>query len=698
MKFALLAFVFATSVSPIEKTIQLLEDLEAKVVKDGEAEAKVYEEFQEYCKDTAKQTQFDIKTGKSGSERSAAAVDDFTAKIGVAETKIGELSDSIANDEKDLKSATAIRKKEYADFQKVDADLASSVDMLERAIGILERELAKTGFMQMDKASFNKVMTAVQAVIDVSAVTNAGDAVKLQALIQASTSEDDLELQPGGAPDPAAYKSSSGGIISALEDMLEKAKAQQSEAQKEEMNAKFDFDMLKQKLEDQVKFANKELDDTKKSKAASEEGKATAEGNLEKSNKGVKEDSIKLKELQQECMTKAEEYEVEMHDREGELEALALAKKILVEKTGGAADRAYSFLQVSSKAGMHAKTGTRAMARLLEQRDAVIAQVQRIAKDGSFEMVQLAQRLRMASLMSADPFAKIKGMIQEMIEKLVEEAGKEAEHKAYCDKEMGETKVKKEDMEEEVEDLTVKIDQATSKIAKLKLDIQTLSEELAKIAGEQQTADKIRAEEKAAWESAEADFSSGLEGVGMALQVLRDYYAEKEEAFLQTGAQTHAQTHAKAKAKAKDEKSTGAASGIIGMLEVVESDFSKLLAEGKAAEEQAVKIYEEMTTENKIATKTKETEIKYKTKDQKETEALLESLKEDIGGSQKELDAINQYWEKLQPVCVAKPEPYEERKKRREAEIAGLKEALKILEEESAPEAFLQIRHRSRRL
>jgi len=691
--FALLAVAFASGVSPIEKTIQLLEDLEAKVVKDGEAEAKVYEEFQEYCKDTAKETMFDIKTGKSGSERFSASVDDFVAKIGVAETKIGELSDAIANDSADLKSATAIRKKEYKDFMKVDADLGASVDMIERAIGILERELAKTGFMQMDKTVFNKVMTAVQAVIDVSAVTNAADAVKLQALIQASTNEDD-ELSLSGAPDPAAYKSSSGGIISSLEDMLEKAKAQQSDAQKAEMEAKFNFDMLKQKLEDQIKFANKELDETKKAKAASEEGKAEAEGNLEKSNKGVTEDSKKLKELQTECMTKAEEYEVEMHDREGELEALALAKKILVEKTGGAADRAYSFVQVSMRASTRAKTQTRAMARLREQRDLVLAQVQRIAKDGSTEMVQLAERLRMASLMSADPFAKIKGMIQEMIEKLVKEAEEEAGHKAYCDKEMGETKVKKADMTEEVEDLQVKIDKATSKIAKLKQDIMTLTQELAKIAEEQQTADKIRAEEKAAWEAAEADFSSGLEGVGMALQVLRDYYAEKEESLLQTGAQTHTRVHAKA--KAKDTKESGAASGIIGMLEVVESDFSKLLAEGKAAEDQAIKIYEEQTTENKIATKTKETEIKYKTKDQKETEALLESLKEDIGGSQKELDAINEYWEKLQPECVAKPEPYEERKKRREAEIAGLKDALKILEEESAPEAFLQIRRKIR--
>merc|ERR1719421_2713296 len=263
-------------------------------------------------------------------------------------------------------------------------------------------------------------------------------------------------------------------------------------------------------------------------------------------------------------MTKAEEYEVEMHDREGELEALALAKKILVEKTGGAADRAYSFVQVSMRATTRAKTQTRAMARIMEQRDAVLAQVQRIAQDGSTEMVQLAQRLRMASLMDADPFAKIKGMIQEMIEKLVAEAQKEAEHKAYCDKEMGETKVKKEDMTDEVDDLQVKIDKATSKIAKLKQDINTLSQELAKIAEEQQTADKIRAEEKAAWDSASADFSSGLEGVGMALQVLRDYYAEKEESLLQTGAHTHA------KVRAHDSKSSGAASGIIGMLEVVE--------------------------------------------------------------------------------------------------------------------------------
>jgi hypothetical protein len=677
MFFSLFVAAVATRVSPIEKTVQLLTDLEAKVMKDGEAAQKIYEEFQEYCKDTAKETAFEIKTSKSDGERAKAAIDDFTAKVEGAEARIGELSTAAASDEADLKSATAIRKQEAADFLKVDADLGASVDMLERAIGILEREMAKTSFVQADPGAMKKILTAVQAVIDTSAVTNAADAVKLQSLIQASTDDESLELQPAGAPDPAAYKGQSGGIIAAMEDMLEKARAQQSEAQKAEMEAKFSFDMLKQKLEDQIKFAGKELDATKKGKAESEEGLATSQGLLEKANKAAGEDSTKLKDLQQECMTKAEEYELEMHERSGELEALALAKKILIEKTGGASDRAYALLQVGTKTKM--QTRTKLMARMREAKDAVVAKVKSIAQDGSMEMVQLAQRLRMASLMSADPFAKIKGMIQEMIEKLVEEAGKEAEHKAYCDKEMGETKVKLDDMTEEVDDLTVKIDKATTKIAKLKEGINTLMKELGKIASEQQTMDKMRAEEKEAWEAAEADFKSGLEGVGMALQVLRDYYAEKDEAFVQTS---------------KHEKSSGAAGGIIGMLEVVESDFSKLLAEGSAGESQAVKIYEEATQENKIATATKETEVKYKTKDQKETEALLESLREDIGGSQKELSAIEDYWAKLQPVCVAKPEPYEERKKRREKEIAGLKDALKILEEESAPEAFLQMRVR----
>jgi len=674
MKSALVLLLTCSAVSPIEKTIQLLEDLQAKIVKEGEAEAKLYEEFTDFCNDESKETQFEIKTGKGASERASAAIADETAKIGAAEAKIDELSTTIATNEKDLGAATEIREKEHADFVKMDADLAETVDMLTRAIGIIERELAKTGsFIQSD--SMKKVTDALQGLMDAASV-NSLDKAKVQALLQSQSGSGDmdlaLELQPAGAPDPAAYKAKSGGILDTLEDMLEKAKAEHADAQKAEMNAKFDFDMLKQKLEDAIAVGNKDLGETKTEKAAAEEAKAVAEGELETADKGVADDSKKLQDLQGDCMTKSTEYEESQHSRSEELAALDKAKTILKEKTGGAAERSYSFLQLEVK--------SRASAKAQQVKDRVLVLVQSLAdKEGSKMMSLLAQRVQSAMLTSADPFAKVKGMIQEMIEKLVADAQKEASHKAFCDKEMSETKAKRDDKQSDLDDLHTKIDKATSKIAKLKEEIATLQAELAAIAKAQKEADAMRAEEAAAWAEAKADYESGVEGVGMALQVLRDYYAEKEEAFVQT-------TH---------DKATGAASGIIGMLEVVESDFSKNLAEGSAAEAMAIEAYEKLTQDNKIATTEKETAVKYKTKDQKETEAALIGLKEDKEGVTKELDAVLEYWDKLQPMCVAKPESYEERKKRREAEIAGLKEALRILEEESgSSDAFLQVRSR----
>merc|ERR1719456_1039969 len=567
------------------------------------------------CHDDSMDLQFSIETGKKDVERAKATIADEEAKIGAAEAKIEELSTTIAIGEKDLASATEIREKENADFQKLEKELMEAVSMLERAYGIIEREMAKTGFIQgkASKESMDKVMNALDAVI-MSAGVNAADKSKVQALLQSTQGDEDLDLQPGGAPDPAAYKSKSGGILSVLEDMLEKAKAELATAQKAEMNAAFDFKMLKQKIEDAVAFGEKQLAETKSAKAAAEEAKATAEGELETASKNLADDETHLKDLQQECMTSAEEDTESKTSRAEELEALATAKKILEEKTGGASDRAYSFIQI----GTVSRSGTKSK----EVKQHVLDLLQSLAeKNDDKQLSLLAQRIQSAAMLGEDPFAKIKGLISEMIEKLEAEAAKEAAHKAFCDKEMSETKAKKEDKESEIEDLTTKIDKATSKIAKLTEEIATLEEELGAIAKAQKEADAIRTEEKAAWEAAKADYESGIEGVGMALKVLRDYYAEKEEALIQ----------------AKHDKATGAASGIIGMLEVVESDFTKSLAEGTAKEAMAVEEYEKLTQDNKIATTEKTTAAKYKGKDKKETEEMLVGLKEDKETTDKEM-------------------------------------------------------------
>jgi chromosome segregation ATPase len=673
----------AVSVSPIEKVLQLLAELEAKIIKDGEETQKLYEEFTDYCKGTAKDTQFAIKTGKSAAERFSATAEDAAAEIVELETKIGELSTKTATNSADLEAATKIRKAEAEDYAAADAELAETIDMLRRAIAILEKEMAKTGFIQTDAIS--QVADALSTLVTAGGVkgVSMADQDRLQAFLQGG------DEQPAGAPAPAAYEGQSGGIISAMEDMLEKAEAQRSDGQKAEMEAGHTFAMLKQSLEDAIKVEKKEMSEAKKGKAVAEETQATAEGELERTNKEIADDQKKLKELQHECMTKAEEHEQEQKERGEELGALAAAKKVLKEKTGGATERTYGELQLSadepaSFLQLRTRTRTRSRMAMRQVENRVVTLLQSLAQETQVRALsQLAVHIRSEMLTSADPFAKVKGMIQEMIEKLVAEAQEEADHKAFCDKEMSETKAKMEDKQGEVDDLTTKIDKSAAKVAKLKEEIATLEGELMKIADEQKVATEMRESEKAAWEAAKADFESGLEGVQMALQVLRDYYAEKDdsaEALLQSDELASEMSLAQSTGK----KSSGAASGIIGMLEVAESDFSKMLAEGSATEDQAVKEYEAMTEDNKVTTAAKETEVKYKQKDSKETKAYIEETKSDLETSHTELSAIMEYWEKLQPQCVAKPEPYEERKKRREKEIAGLKEALTILEEESA--------------
>merc|ERR1719428_2002498 len=177
-----------------------------------------------------------------------------------------------------------------------------------------------------------------------------------------------------------------------------------------------------------------------------------------------------------------------------------------------------------------------------------------------------AARLSVAT--GDDPFAKVKGLISEMIERLLKEAAEEAAHKGWCDKEMAETKAKKDELSTEITELTTKIDKMTAQSAKLKEEVATLTKELADLEATQAEMDKIRAEEKAAYDKNKPEMEEGLEGIKLALKVLREYYAGGG------GAQ-------------------GAGGGIINMLEVIESDFSKSLEEMITMEETAFKEYEE---------------------------------------------------------------------------------------------------------
>merc|ERR1719379_1049710 len=120
-----------------------------------------------------------------------------------------------------------------------------------------------------------------------------------------------------------------------------------------------------------------------------------------------------------------------------------------------------------------------------------------------------------------------------------------------------------------------------------------------------------------------------------------------------------------AKADKGHDASEGAGSGIIGLLEVCESDFSKGLAEMTAEEETAVAEYEAYVKEDEVSTVTKQQDVKYKTKEAAGLDKNVAELSTDLTSVTDELTAVTSALDKLKEMCVAKAEPYEERKKRR---------------------------------
>merc|ERR1719506_1430537 len=240
--------------------------------------------------------------------------------------------------------------------------------------------------------------------------------------------------------------------------------------------------------------------------------------------------------------------------------------------------------------------------------DEIVSLLQELGKSVQERgLSELAMRVRSTMLTEADPFAKVKEMITEMVEKLMKEAAEEAEKKAFCDKEMNEAKAKREDKTSETEDLQMKIDKAAAKIAKLKEGVSVLEEELGKMAGEVKEATDMREKEKTAWAAAKGDYEQGLSGIQMALEVLRDYYAQKDD-----GGDSSLLQSDLGRDMSLAQTQTHEPSGIIGMLEVAESDFTKLLAEGNADEDVAQKEYDTFMEDNKVATAAKEQEVKYK--------------------------------------------------------------------------------------
>merc|ERR1719515_372196 len=619
--------------------------------------------YKQFCEGTSEEKKTNIADATSEIEDLQASIQKAESDAAVLAEDIAGLDEDIAGWTEDIKEGTALREKQKADYETTLRDYEESLDALDRAIVVLKKQSADVpqAMMLLQRvAATHKVPASARRTIE--------------AFLSLQSRQDPLSVT---APQAAGYEFQSGGVVEMLENLRDKFQKEKNDLEKDEMGAEHAFNLMQMELKDSISAAESMRATKAKMKAGKEADAATDKGSLADTTASKTEDEKYLEDLVAQCEQKSNDFASRQQLRAEELEAIQKAIEIISspEVAGNAGKHlslAQSFALRASHMSKHKSKG--------HMEPTVVAYLQgRAANLQSKGLRMLAMQVAETEREMADPFAKVKKMIDSMITKLLEEANEESDKKGWCDKEMAVNGQTREDKTEEVNTLTAEMDKLKADIMKLGQQIADLSTAITEIDSAMAEATDIRLAEKEKNKNTIEDAKAAQTAVGQAISVLKDFYAKAATA---TALVQGKQTPEEEAPETFDEPYTGmggASGGVVGLLEVIESDFNKLEAETAAAEDEAAKEYDRFMAESKKdkAVKTADMDYKKKTKTQKESD--LSDTTGDLKGTEKELQSALFYYEKLKPQCVDAGVSYEERVAKREAEIESLKTALKIL-------------------
>merc|ERR1719450_1976838 len=183
LSFLLLGLVASTTVSPVQKVIELLDDLKGKVEADLANEEKLMDEYTTWCDTEQNDKEDAITSSKRTIKDLTATIEDAKASITTLTSTIDELTQKISTSERDLNEATSIRNKERSDFTAAEKELVDTVDSLSRATSVLKKNL---GLVQTGRVAeaLGDMTQGLQKIIEASSTSSHQKRV-LQSLLQA---------------------------------------------------------------------------------------------------------------------------------------------------------------------------------------------------------------------------------------------------------------------------------------------------------------------------------------------------------------------------------------------------------------------------------------------------------------------------------------------------------------------------------
>jgi len=675
------------TVSPIQKVIELIKNLETEVTEVGAKEAAEYDKFACFCKHQDESKNTAIEKSEERIKVLEADISDYEAEISDLDSDIVKLGSRITEVEGEIETKDKARADTHKEYVEEEEDLSSAISAIKRAMKALKDSKGELeGDVDLDL--LQPMAAKVLAVVSRSrnGEISAEQVQKLVALAQVAKRGVPMS---GKGHD---YEYRSNDIIQTLQELLRTFNSNLKDCETEEFESLSAHQKARLDLTNEKKFKKKEKEEKETRVDHLSEQLHTAEQNKDEETDAKESDEEFVEELHKQCEKKAENWDQRSTARAKEIAALNEVVNILDTgaKDNYSANKKLNLLSKSSQ--VPAKSAT--FLQLKSSGSRSEAAIQRVVDSLSAQGIKLhsAALTGVASqlMMGADPFAKVRGVIHDLIERLEDDAEAEAETKSFCDTEMKEaiTNRDEQSLKMEGEQATLAAKRAEKK--ELEAENKKLQEEIVDLNVGIRDANELRVQEKAGNEKTLSMSKAGKEALEKAIEVLSSMYS--------ASALVQDKTQYKPPKSGRDGQTVGdmapgssdlgdyegnkaQGGGIVALCEVIVSDFERTIEQTKEDETDAVKAFEDFERDSKKAISDKKNEKKNNDGDIAscadaitEAKDLLMEAMESKKGAEKELT-------KLKPMCVDNPETYEQRVRKREEEIQALKDAMRMLDE-----------------
>jgi len=704
----------ASQVTPIEKVITLLDGMKSDVVKEAQAEAASYDKFACFCRDTTKKKSTSVTDGQDKIDTLSAAIADNTATKNADDTKALGLKGTKEALFKDLEENTARCATEKAEYETVAADLNKALSSLKSAIKSMADKKTAIGKVLLQTPALLEIKSGVRETLELA------DAMGLITLPTQKTMS--AFLQQSVDPKDADYKYHSSDIVELLESLKVDFTKEKKSLDDEYGKTSASCAGLKKSLSDKIETNTKE---TKSVQAKISKLAATIaddRGKLVEAQSLMKDDEEYLKDLTNQCESRAVEWDQRSAMRGKEVEALSAALKVLGDKVKPADSvNSRAFVQQQEPTGKVAPAAVAKTTKVAEpkeqhsvaklatakstkqaatsflQRAEINSHSQDLSDQESQQEMLMKQRALatirdegrrlgspvltvLAMRVAADPFKKVKDLIQGLIERLITEAAGEATKKGFCDTEIGKA-------ENQRTFRWTRVQQLASRIEVLQAAEDSLTEEIAELTKALTNLDKavkesttMRKTDKTDNEKTLETANNGLQALNEALLILRSFYKEagKAAAFVQ--------------ASPVDEDTAGAgfsgsytgkqqsSNAVLALLETIASDFERTIRSTEADEKETAEAYVKFQQVSKMDIGGKTTKKELDEQDLKTTKNDLKVKRADMQNNMDLVDDAVKTLMDLKPTCIDTGMSYKERVSKREEEVVALKKALCLLD------------------